>query len=79
MCEAVISFFMLQRNQCPWELAPTKHGCQLSLHHARGVIVEYFTTVSAALRRAEQLNDLVSTPLRRLPRRRARKTNRRRR
>jgi hypothetical protein len=72
----MLSFFMLQRNQLPWELTPTKQGCRLSLHHARGVIVEYFSTVSAALRRAQQINDLVSAPPTRRPRRRARTTSR---
>ena len=79
MCEDVLSFFMLQRNQLPWELTPTKRGCRLTLHHARGGIVEYFSTVAAALRRAQQLTDLVSTPQRRLPGRRARKASRARR
>jgi hypothetical protein len=75
----MLSFFMLQPSHLPWQLTPTKRGCQLSLHHATGVIVEYFSTVSAALRRAQQLNDLVSTPPRRLSLRRAPKASRRRR
>jgi hypothetical protein len=62
----VLNFFMLAPHGLPLQLTPTKEGCQLSLHHATGVIIERFGTVSAALRRAEQLNDLLSTSPRRV-------------
>ena len=42
---------MLAPHGLPLQLTPTKDGCQLSLHHATGVILENFTTVSSALRR----------------------------
>jgi hypothetical protein len=78
----MLSFFMLGRNLLPLELTPTEEGCQLSVHHATGVIMERFRTVSSALRRAEQLNDLLSARPRRprqSPRRKASLRPRRRR
>jgi hypothetical protein len=58
----VLSFFMFAPNQLPLELTPTADGCQLSLHYATGVIVERFPTISSALRRVDQLNDLLIAP-----------------
>src|SRR5262245_9159591 len=70
----VLNFFMLAPHGLPLQLTPTKDGCQLSLHHSSGVIIERFGTVSSALRRAERLNDLLSAsprPVRRLTIRKA--------
>jgi hypothetical protein len=64
----VLNFFMLAPHGLPLQLTPTEDGCQLSLHHATGVIIERFGTVSSALRRAEQLNDLLSASPRRVRR-----------
>jgi len=58
----VLSFFMLGRTQHPWQLTPTNDGCELSLHYSTGTITEYFKTASAALRRAQQLDALLSSP-----------------
>jgi hypothetical protein len=58
----VLNFFMVAPHGLPLQLTPTKDGCQLSLHHATGVILENFTTVSSALRRVRQLNDLLTAP-----------------
>jgi hypothetical protein len=76
----VLNFFMLAPHGLPLQLTPTKDGCQLSLHHATGVILENFSTMSSALRRARQLNDLLAAPQRRARRpARRRMSNRRRR
>jgi hypothetical protein len=58
----VLNFFMLPPHGLPLQLTPTDDGCQLSLHHSAGVVVERFTKVSSALRRVKQLNDLLSAP-----------------
>jgi hypothetical protein len=57
---------MFAPNQLPLELTPTADGCQLSLHHASGIIIERFPTISSALRRVDQLNDLLSATPRRV-------------
>jgi len=62
----VLNFFMLAPHGLPLQLTPTEDGCQLSLHHATGVILENFTTMSSALRRAQQLNDLLAASPRRV-------------
>jgi hypothetical protein len=69
----VLNFFMLAPHGLPLQLTPTKDGCQLSLHHANGVILENFSTISSALRRVRQLNDFL-----RVPPHRARRPSRRR-
>jgi hypothetical protein len=56
----VLTFFSLGTNGLPLQLTPTTDGCQVSLHHPCGMIVERFPNVSSALRRAEQLNELLS-------------------
>jgi len=61
----VLNFFMLAPHGLPLQLTPTKDGCQLSLHHATGVILENFTTMASALRRVRQSNDLLIAPPRR--------------
>jgi hypothetical protein len=75
----VLNFFMLAPHGLPLQLTPTEDGCQLSLHHATGVILENFSTMSAALRRARQLNDLLNGSPRRVRRPRRRRVNSRRR
>jgi hypothetical protein len=60
--EIVLNFFMLAPHGLPLQLTPTEDGCQLSLHHANGVVVERFSTVSSALRRARQINDRLGAP-----------------
>jgi hypothetical protein len=44
-----------------WELtAVESHGpYRLTVHHAQGVIVEYFETSAAALMREQELEDLL--------------------
>jgi len=73
----VLNFFMLGPHQVPIELTPTAEGCQLSLHHAAGVIVERFSNPSSALRRIEELNNLLSSPPRRPRPTQARRANHR--
>jgi len=44
-----------------WEIlaVESQSAFKLTLHHAHGVIVEYFTTSSAALVREHELEDLL--------------------
>jgi len=76
--DGVLNFFMLAPHGLPLQLTPTEDGCQLSLHYATGVILENFSTMSSALRRARQLNDLLTAPPGKARRRSGRRTNNRR-
>jgi hypothetical protein len=75
----VLNFFMLGPHRVPIELTPTAEGCQLSLHHAAGVMVERFSNASSALRRIEELNRLLNGSPRRVRRPGPRRGNTRRR
>lgn len=75
----VLSFFMIRRNQPAWALTPMENGCELSLHHATGVVTEYFSTPASALRRANELNDRLNPQRPTRGRRRVRATGARRR
>jgi hypothetical protein len=57
----VINFFMAGPEMVRWELtAVESHGpFRLIVHHAQGVIVEYFDTSAAALMREQELEDLL--------------------
>ena len=60
-CSFVINFFMAGPEMVRWELtAVESHGpYRLTVHHAHGVIVEYFDTSAAALMREQELEDLL--------------------
>lgn len=55
------NFFMAGSDLVRWEL--TSLGAdgpyRLTMHHARGAIVEYFQTTTAALAREAELEDLL--------------------
>lgn len=57
----VINFFMAGPEMVRWELTAveTDGPFRLTVHHAHGVIVEYFGTPAAALRREQELEDLL--------------------
>lgn len=57
----VISFFMVGSERVTWEITSVdKTGrCRLSISHAGGTIVEYFTSTAAALRREAELEALL--------------------
>lgn len=57
----VINFFMAGPEMVRWELiAVDSDGpYRLTVHHAQGVIVEYFETSAAALMREQELEDLL--------------------
>jgi hypothetical protein len=57
----VLSFFMAGREMVRWELLAIESpsAYKLTLHHAHGVIVEYFKTSAAALVRQHELEDLL--------------------
>ena len=57
----VINFFMAGPEMVRWELtAVDSNGpFRLTVHHAQGVIVEYFETSAAALMRQQELEDLL--------------------
>jgi len=58
---SVLNFFMAGPEVVRWELtAVDSHGpFRLTVHHAQGVIVEYFDTSAAALMRQQELEDLL--------------------
>jgi hypothetical protein len=60
-CLCVINFFMAGPEMVRWELTAVESDgpFRLTVHHATGVIVEYFGTPSAALMREQELEDLL--------------------
>jgi hypothetical protein len=58
----VVNFFMIGSERVTWELVSVdKTGiCRLSIAHAGGVIVEYFTSTAAALQRESELEALLT-------------------
>jgi hypothetical protein len=58
----VVNFFMVGAERVTWELVSVdKTGvCRLSIAHAGGVIVEYFTNTAAALQRESELEALLT-------------------
>jgi hypothetical protein len=60
-CTSVINFFMAGPEMVRWELAAVESDgpFRLTVHHANGVIVEYFETPAAALMREQELEDLL--------------------
>lgn len=58
----VLSFFMAGPDLVRWNLVAVESNgpYQLTLHHASGVIVEYFRTSAAALLRQQELEDLLT-------------------
>jgi hypothetical protein len=57
----VINFFMAGPEMVRWELTAVESQgpFRLTVHHAHGVIVEYFDTSAAALMREQELEDLL--------------------
>ena len=56
----VLNFFMAGPEMVRWDVtAGDDGGCRLTVCHAQGTIVEYFRTVTAALLRQQQLEDLL--------------------
>ena len=57
----VINFFMAGPEMVRWELSAVENDgpFRLTVHHANGVIVEYFETPAAALMREQELEDLL--------------------
>ena len=57
----VINFFMAGPEMVRWELTAVESNgpFRLTVHHAHGVIVEYFETSAAALTRQQELEDLL--------------------
>jgi hypothetical protein len=57
----VINFFMAGPEMVRWELTAVQSEgpFRLTVHHATGVIVEYFGTPAAALLREQELEDLL--------------------
>jgi hypothetical protein len=57
----VINFFMAGPEMVRWELTAVQSNgpFRLAVHHANGVIVEYFDTSAAAIMREQELEDLL--------------------
>jgi hypothetical protein len=58
---SVINFFMAGPEMVRWELTAVQSNgpFRLAVHHANGVIVEYFDTSAAAIMREQELEDLL--------------------
>jgi hypothetical protein len=58
---SVLNFFMAGPEMVRWELTAVESNgpFRLVVHHAHGVIVEYFETSAAALMREQELEDLL--------------------
>jgi len=58
----VVNFFMAGPDLVRWELTAVECDgpFRLTVHHAAGVIVEYFKTAAAALMREQELEDLLT-------------------
>ena len=58
---SMINFFMAGPEMVRWELIAVESSgpFRLTVHHAHGVIVEYFDTSAAALMRKLELEDLL--------------------
>jgi len=57
----MLHFFKAGPDLVRWELSVVEHGgpYRLRLHHANGVIVEYFESSAAALVRIHELEELL--------------------
>jgi hypothetical protein len=60
-CTFVLNFFMAGPDMVRWDLTAVESDgpFRLTVHHANGVIVEYFETPAAALVREQELEDLL--------------------
>jgi hypothetical protein len=59
--DGVLNFFLAGPDLVRWELTRIDDGaCRLTVHHAHGTIVEYFTSPTAALLREKELEDLLT-------------------
>ena len=57
----MLSFFMAGPEMVQWELTVDVNGpFRLTVRHARGVIVEYFTKTAAALQRESEIEALLT-------------------
>jgi len=56
----VTNFFMAGTDLVSWEIVTLANGgpYKLSVVHARGTIVEYFTTTAAAMKREQEIEAL---------------------
>ena len=60
----VINFFMVGSERVTWELVSVDNGVyRLSISHSAGVIVEYFKSTAAALKRESELETLLTGKL----------------
>ena len=58
----MVNFFMVGSERVTWELVAVGNAgvCRLSINHAGGTIVEYFTSSAAALQRERELEAMMS-------------------
>jgi hypothetical protein len=57
----MLHFFRAGPDLVRWELTQVERGgsCRLAVHHAQGTIVEYFSTSAMAIRRVQELEELL--------------------
>jgi hypothetical protein len=59
--DVMLHFFRAGPDLVRWELTEIEPdgSCRLSVHHAHGTIVEYFRTAAMAVRRMQELEELL--------------------
>lgn len=57
----MVHFFLAGPELVRWELTEIEPdgSCRLAVHHAQGTIVEYFRTAAMAVRRVQELEELL--------------------
>ena len=57
----MLNFFMAGPDMVRWEITAVERGgpFRLTVRHAHGAIVEYFSTAAAAIRREQELEELL--------------------
>jgi hypothetical protein len=57
----MVHFFRAGPDFVHWDLTELERGgqCQLTVHHAAGTIVEHFRSAAMAVRRMQELEDLL--------------------
>lgn len=58
----MVNFFMVGSERVTWKLESVGNAgvCRLSINHAGGTIVEYFTSSAAALQRESELEAMMT-------------------
>lgn len=55
----MLHFFRAGPDLVRWEITQLERGVRLAVHHSQGTIVEYFNTAPMAVRRVQELEELL--------------------